>query len=115
MLAACSWTTNTPALTPADRELLVPLDRDRLNDELANVRAGRSLAQERDERIERLRGALGVHRHAAVVLVAHPPESAESLRLAPGPIPHADALHCPCEHRAHSVAVRGRILLAVLR
>ncbi len=97
-----------PGADAADRELLMALDRDRLDLDRGDARERRALLQEGHELLERRPAALGVHLHAAVVGVAHPAHHLELARATDGRLAEADTLHLAAHDGAHRLVGHRR-------
>ena len=78
-VAACSWTTKTPAGTPRIANCSWPSTFAALDGDVVDARDAAARAQEGDELLDRRRLALGV-RPDRVIAVAHPAEHAERVR-----------------------------------
>ncbi len=100
-VAACSWTTKTPALTPRTANCSWPSGLYLVDLDALDACEPRALAQERDELVDGIARALGVDLHVAVVAVAHPAQHAE--------------LRAPAERWRRETRRPGRAPLTVAR
>ena len=91
----------------ANRELLVALDRDILDRHAVDLRSPRPRAQECDQLLDARRETLGVHRHAAVVGVAHPAAHAQASRPPSRRFAKADPLHGARDGRPDGASALG--------